>query len=125
MKKILTLILITILSFNIKAQTSLTEAVDFTGTDCYGEETINLFEILDRGQHVLIDFYFYSCSPCQRVVPYVIEAYETFGCNKHDVFFMEVSINDNDDICQWWVEKYGVPYPTISKERGGEEIRNL
>ena len=112
-----------ILSFNVKAQTSLTEAVDFTGTDCYGEEVINLFEILDRGQHVLIDFYYYQCTPCQRVVPYVVEAYEAFGCNNHDVFFMEVTHYDNAEICQWWAEKYGVQYPTISKEYGGEEIR--
>ena len=123
MKKIFTLILIAILSFNVKAQTSLTEAVDFTGTDCYGEEVINLFEILDRGQHVLIDFYFYSCTPCQRVVPYVVEAYELLGCNKHDVFFMEVTHNDNDELCQWWAEKYGVQYPTISRQGGGIEIQ--
>ena len=123
MKKFLSLILLVILSFNVKAQTSLTEAVDFTGTDCYGEEVINLFEILDRGQHVLIDFYYYQCTPCQRVVPYVVEAYEALGCNNHDVFFMEVTHYDNAEICQWWAEKYGVQYPTISKEYGGEEIR--
>lgn len=123
MKKILTFILIAILSFNVKAQTSLTEAVDFTGTDCYGEEVINLFEILDRGQHVLIDFYYYQCTPCQRVVPYVVEAYKALGCNKHDVFFMEVTHYDSDEICQWWAEKYGVEYPTISKDGGGVEIR--
>ena len=123
MKKILTLILIAILSFNVKAQTSLTEAVDFTGTDCYGEETINLFEILDRGQHVLIDFYYYQCTPCQRVVPYVVEAYELLGCNKHDVFFMEVTHYDSDEICQWWAEKYGVGYPTIGKDGGGVAIQ--
>ena len=124
MKKIFTIILIAILSFNIKAQTSLTEAVDFTGTDCYGEETINLFEILDRGQHVLIDFYFYSCPPCQTAVSRVVEAYEAFGCNKHDVFFLEVTHVDNDEICQWWAEKYGVGYPTISRDGGGVEIRD-
>lgn len=39
------------------AQTSLTEAVDFTVTDVYGEE-INLFSILDGGQYVCIDFFF-------------------------------------------------------------------
>ena len=123
MKKFLSLILLVILGFNVKAQTSLTEAVDFTGTDCYGEEVINLFEILDRGQHVLIDFYYYLCTPCQRVVPYVVEAYEALGCNNHDVFFMEVTHYDNAEICQWWAEEYGVQYPTISKEYGGEEIR--
>ena len=124
MKKIFTLILIAILSFNLKAQTSLTEAVDFTGTDCYGEETINLFEILDRGQYVLIDFYFYSCPPCQTAVSRVVEAYEAFGCNKHDVFFLEVTHVDNDEICQWWADKYGVGYPTIGKDGGGVEIRD-
>ena len=123
MKKFLSLILLIILGFNVKAQTSLTEAVDFTGTDCYGEEVINLFEILDRGQHVLIDFYNYSCTPCQIVVPYVVEAYEAFGCNNHDVFFMEVSHCDSDDNCQWWAEKYGVQYPTISRQGGGIEIQ--
>ncbi len=123
MKKILTFVLLTILSFNVKAQTTLTEAVDFTGTDCYGEEVINLFEILDRGQHVLIDFYFYSCPPCQTAVTRAVEAYEAFGCNKHDVFFMEVTHVDNDDICQWWAEKYGVQYPTIGKDGGGVAIQ--
>ena len=123
MKRILTLVLLAIFSFNVKAQIALTEAVDFTGTDCYGEEEINLFEILDRGQHVLIDFYFYSCTPCQTAVTRVVEAYEAFGCNKHDVFFMEVTHVDNDDICQWWAEKYGVQYPTIGRDGGGVEIQ--
>jgi len=39
------------------SQTPLTEAVDFSGTDIYGNE-FNLFEILDEGQYVCIDFFF-------------------------------------------------------------------
>ncbi len=39
------------------AQTTLTEAVNFTTTDCNGEP-IDLFEILDGGQYVCIDFFF-------------------------------------------------------------------
>lgn len=39
------------------SQTPLTEAVDFTATDTHGQEW-NLFEILDGGQYVLIDFFF-------------------------------------------------------------------
>jgi len=38
------------------SQTPLTEAVDFTETDIYGNE-ITLFEILDAGQYVCIDFF--------------------------------------------------------------------
>lgn len=127
MKKFLSLILLIILGFNVKSQTSLTEAVDFTATDCYGEEVINLFDILDRGQYVFMDLFFYTCGPCQKVAPIVVEAYEVFGCNNHDVFFMEVGISnqDTDDICQWWAERYGVEYPTISIEGGGSEIKNI
>jgi len=39
------------------SQTPLTTAVDFTATDTHGIEQ-NLFEILDAGQHVVIDFFF-------------------------------------------------------------------
>lgn len=39
------------------SQTSLTTAVDFTATDIYGVEH-NLFDILDGGQYVCIDFFF-------------------------------------------------------------------
>ncbi len=39
------------------SQTPLTTAVDFTATDTEGNE-VNLFEILDGGQYVCIDFFF-------------------------------------------------------------------
>jgi len=39
------------------SQTPLTVAVDFSGTDIYGNE-FNLFEILDGGQYVCLDFFF-------------------------------------------------------------------
>lgn len=40
----------------VYAQTPLTTAVDFTATDFNGNE-FNLFEILDGGQYVVIDFF--------------------------------------------------------------------
>ena len=39
------------------SQTPLTTAVDFSATTTAGEE-LNLFEILDNGQYVCIDFFF-------------------------------------------------------------------
>ena len=48
------LLLATTFSF---AQTPLTVAVDFTATDVEGVEH-NLFDILDAGQYVCIDFFF-------------------------------------------------------------------
>ena len=104
--------------------TNLTEAVDFTATDCHGNE-IHLFDILDRGQAVFIDFFFYTCGQCQVIAPYINGAYTATGCNQHDVFFMEISYIDNNTVCQQWIDQYGVQYPTIGFEGGGNEIFNM
>ena len=121
MKKFLSLAFALLLSIGVSAQTPLTEAVDFTVTDCHGEE-INLFEILDRGQYVLIDFYFYSCGPCNDACPLMVESYEAMGCNNHDIFYMEISPSDPDSYCKKWVKQYGVEYPTIGADGGGYEV---
>ena len=101
--------------------TNLTHAVDFTATDCHGNE-IHLFDILDRGQAVFIDFFFYTCGQCQVISPYITSAYTATGCNQHDVFFMEISYIDNNNVCQQWIDQYGVEFPTIGREGGGNEI---
>ena len=108
----------------LNAQTTpLNEAVDFTATDVHGNE-IHLFDILDRGQAVLIDFFFYTCSGCRQIEPYIAGAYTEMGCNQHDVFFMEISDIDNNQVCQQWINEFNVQYPTIGREGGGADIFN-
>ena len=121
MKKLLTLFLALAFGFGLKAQCPLTQAVDFTATDCHGTE-IHLFDILDGGQYVLIDFFFANCGPCQQATPKVVESYYAMGCNMHDVFYMEISDRDSDAVCQNWCQNYGVEYPTISGPAGGSTI---
>ncbi len=55
MKKLLLALALFLASFSY-GQTTLTVAVDFTATDFNGNE-FNLFEILDGGQYVVIDFF--------------------------------------------------------------------
>ena len=105
-------------------QTNLTEAVDFTVTDCHGQ-TYNLFEILDRGQAVFIDFFFFTCGQCQVISPYLTGSYTQMGCNMHDVFYIEISYIDNDAVCQQWANEYGVDFPTVGKDGGGNEVFDL
>ena len=121
MKKVFTLFLALAFGFGLKAQCPLTQAVDFTATDCHGTE-IHLFDILDGGQAVLIDFFFTTCGPCQQATPKVVESYYAMGCNMHDVFYMEISDRDSDAACQTWCQTYGVEYPTISGAAGGSTI---
>ena len=122
MKKLFTLFFALVLSIGVKAQTPLTQAVDFSTIDHHGNE-INLFEILDRGQYVLIDFFYTSCGPCQNALPKVVDAYYALGCNQHDVFFMEISPTDHNNepyfFIDNWIETYGIEYPTIYATSGG------
>ena len=123
MKKLITLFLALAFGFGLKAQCPLTQAVDFTATDCHGTE-VHLFDILDGGQAVLVDFFFANCVPCQQATPKVVESYYAMGCNQHDVFYMEISDRDSDAVCQNWCQNYGVEYPTISGSAGGSNICN-
>ena len=121
MKKLFTLILALAIGFGLKAQCPLTQAVDFTATDVHGTE-VHLFDILDGGQYVLIDFFFTTCGPCQLATPKIVESYYAMGCNMHDVFYMEIATGDSDAACLNWVNTYGVEYPTISGVGGGTTI---
>ncbi|MBR3426654.1 MAG: redoxin domain-containing protein [Bacteroidales bacterium] len=123
MKKVFTLILALALGFGLKAQCPLTTAVDFTATDVHGTE-VHLFDILDGGQAVLIDFFFTTCGPCQQATPKIVESYYAMGCNMHDVFYMEIATGDSEQACLNWVNTYGVEYPTISGVAGGTQICN-
>ena len=123
MKKLVTLFLALAIGFGMKAQCPYTEAMDFTATDCHGTE-VHLFDILDGGQAVLIDFFFTTCGPCQQATPKIVESYYAMGCNMHDVFYMEISTSDGDAACQNWAANYGVEYPTISTNGGGNNICN-
>ncbi|MDD4141417.1 MAG: T9SS type A sorting domain-containing protein [Bacteroidales bacterium] len=121
MKRFLLFFAVAIMSLSLSAQCPLTEAVDFNATDIHGTE-INLFEILDGGQYVLIDFFYTTCGPCNQAVPFVVESYSAFGCNEFDVFYMEISPIDGDAALQTWCSTYGVEYPTIGTSGNGSSI---
>lgn len=57
MKKIIPVVMLFFITTFAFPQTPLTVAVDFTATDIYGVEH-NLFDILDAGQYVCLDFFF-------------------------------------------------------------------
>lgn len=123
MKKVFALLVALAFGFGLKAQCPLTQAVDFTATDCHGTQ-VHLFDILDGGQAVLIDFFFTSCNICQQAAPKITESYTIMGCNQHDVFYIEISDRDSNTACQTWCQTYGIEYPTISGAAGGAEICN-
>lgn len=132
MKKLFTFFLALTMSIGVYAQTPLTEAVDFTTIDHDGNE-IHLFDILDGGQYVLIDFFYTTCTYCPEGTASMVDAYYALGCNQHDVFFMEVSPTDHNNepffFIDNWINTYGIEYPTIYLTSGGthngEDITNM
>lgn len=56
MKRLLFIILSSLIVLTSSAQTLLDTAINFTVKDTYGS-TINLYDILDEGKMVVIDFF--------------------------------------------------------------------
>ncbi len=121
MKKITIVVLILFAFGRISAQPAVDHAIDFTATDIHGNQ-IHLFDILDQGKYVLLDFFFTTCSGCIDIQPSMVQAYQRLGCNQHEVFFIEVTYDDNAAAATNWCNHYGVEYPTISRENGGLTI---
>ena len=116
MKNIITfLFLFLIFSPKSDAQT----ASDFTVTTITGE-TFNLYEKLDEGKYVFLDFYFTTCQPCINMIPDMNAIFETYGCNNSDeVYFMSIDYGDTDaDVIQF-KDDYGSKLPSASGVEGG------
>lgn len=121
MRNHLFLVFLLVTGVCLKAQTTLNEAVDFEVTDIDGND-IHLFDILDRGQAVFVEFISSECDGCKQSTPFMVEACPLMGCNMHDVFFMEISYNDSDSALMLWRQKHGEIYPIIGQEGGGDNV---
>lgn len=113
------------LALHLGAQTPLTQAVDFTAKDVYGN-TFNLFSKLNEGKFVFVDFFFTNCGPCQQTAPRLHQAFLNYGANSPNaqVFFVTINRDDNNAVLQNWEAQYMSPtgpYPLgISGTQGSE-----
>jgi len=100
-------------------------APNFTVTDTQGQSH-ELYEILENGQRVVLDFFYVGCSYCQFYSPFIQQSYENFGCNKGDVFFLGIDWNDSDSDVIAFDSTYGIEYPSASGLDGdADSVVNL
>jgi hypothetical protein len=118
MRKFLLIVILSVFAYTVKAQTPLTTAVDFTVTTVDGP-TFNLFNTLAANKYVCIDFFYYGCVPCQQTAPKVNGAYEYFGCNTSNVYFIGINNSDNTTTTISFGTDFGAHYPAASGLDGG------
>jgi thiol-disulfide isomerase/thioredoxin len=68
---------------------------------------------------VVIDFFSTSCGPCQTYAPHFQQAYEAFGYNEGNVFFLGINWGSDNEILEAFDEEFGITLPTASGTQGG------
>lgn len=119
MKKVFTILLISF-AFSLSAQTTLSTAVDFTVTTT-NSASFNLFNKLDEGKYVLVDFFFVTCSACISTAPYYKTTFQNYGCNDGAVYSISIDNGDTDaEVASFEATHFsGVNIPAVSGDNGG------
>jgi thiol-disulfide isomerase/thioredoxin len=123
MKKIFLYLLLLIFGFqHTSAQTPLSEAIDFSAKTLEGN-MIYLFELLDEGKIVVVNFYSTTCGPCQTYSTHFQQAFEIFGQNVGNVFFVNMNMNDYNIGVEIFNNNNGITLPSVSGlEGGGDKV---
>jgi thiol-disulfide isomerase/thioredoxin len=99
------------------AQTSLDTAVNFTVNDV-NNNTHRLFDYLDQGKIVVIDFFTVTCGPCADYAPEISESYRHYGCNSGNVVILGINWGaDNSQVAEFG-QTNGAIYPEVSGTEG-------
>lgn len=100
---------------------------DFTVTDTEGN-THNLYTITASGKHVVLDFFFDTCPPCQTTTPIFNEAHDKYGCNDGDIYFISINNGtDTDAEVETFEAAYGGSFnhaPAVSNDGGGGTVNS-
>ncbi len=135
MKKIFTLLILTIVISNIYGQLPANfVAPDFTVTDLDGNQH-NLYDILDQDKTVIIDIYATWCGPCwtfhsEHVLADIWDELGPDGTNEVFVMSIESDLTTGQAELEGggasqgdWIT--GTPYPMIDEMEGSGEIGNI
>ncbi|MEI6576233.1 MAG: T9SS type A sorting domain-containing protein [Bacteroidota bacterium] len=127
MKKTLLSLLMLVFGFQtIQAQTTLDTAVNIIGTDIDGN-SFNLFNTLNSGKYVVIDFLFTTCGPCQLAAPKYYGAFVNYGSNDPaaQIVFISINRDDNNSVMHSWEQTYSNPtgpYPIGFSGTEGSDV---
>ncbi len=97
---------------------------DMNFSDIYGN-TINPISILNEGKHIYLDFFSTSCGACNSVASEVASAYEYYGSNNENIFFLGVDYNSSISACINFANQHNSDFPIIAGQQEGIDVFNL
>ncbi|HRY99773.1 MAG TPA: redoxin domain-containing protein [Bacteroidales bacterium] len=124
MRRTLISLLLALLLWPLQSQTTIDTAVNFSAKDITGQTHV-LYDILDAGKMVLIDFFSTSCGPCGTYAPHVEQSYQHFGQNNGNVHFLGISWGDSNQGVHVFDSTYGITYPSVSGTQGSGNQINI
>ena len=77
----------------------------------------NLYDYLDSGKTVLLDFFIVNCTPCQEAASHMDNFWDTYGPNGTDqleILSIEV-YNNSDETVKEIINNWGINNPVINK----------
>lgn len=124
MKRIILIILFTTLLMHVSVRAQRDSiAPDFKVVDVHGT-THFLYDYLDAGKFVLIDFFTTGCVSCQFYAPLVNQSFRDFGCNEGEAIFMAINYGAHDDEVLQFDSTYGIEFPSVSGIEGQGNMVN-
>ncbi len=90
---------------------------DFTVTSTE-HDTLNLYQALNAGKTVVLDFFFTTCHYCQLYAPIIEQSYLNHGAGSGNILYWGIDYNDTDPEVAAYKSTYGVTNPCISGKDG-------
>ena len=116
------LLLLSTLIFSVSVFAQFTSDMNFVNT---GDESINPSEILSNGQYIYLDFFSTTCGTCNSVASEINNAYETYGTNNQNVFFIGIDNFSSESACIAFSNSHNSEMPVIAGQEGGGAIFTL
>ncbi|MDQ3071766.1 MAG: redoxin domain-containing protein [Bacteroidota bacterium] len=90
-------------------------------TDVNGKEW-RLFEEVGKGKVVILDFFFTTCKPCQKLTPQLGSMYLDYGGDTGEVLILGISDRDDNGSLQAFHNQYAATYPSGGIQGNGDVI---
>ena len=121
MKKFLSLIVVLMLAFGVKAQT----APDFNCIDDFGRQ-IHLYNVLDKGQYAFLYFFIPNTEDQEGQFSQIIaESYYYYGANQDEVYFIGIAPTGDSLSVDSWKVDFQVDFPIIHKFTEGSDVHDI